>query len=187
MNRIWPFIVASIITAAVTACSGTSQISRQPVAAQDSINQSLKTTPEWFSTKTIQSDSSAIRAYATAIGSDSAAAASKAADRARMLLERSVSDKLEATRARAVKKLGNDSGLADPDFLIALRKADNDIQPLLSTARVAADAVKGQKSMRGFAEVHIDRAALIDHLGNALSGHQQTWTTLVQSEAFSNF
>lgn len=187
MNRILLLLSAVLIGSAIVACSSTSKTASPSASAQDSVAQQSASTPSWFNKEEVTFGSSTISGYATAIDSDSASAVSKAVERATILLRQSVSNRLEAIRTDAVKELGSESGLDRPGFLIALRKADSAVNDVASTGQVNTKAVKGQSSLRGFAEVQVDRAELIKQIGEQLSSHQETWNKLFDSAAFSDF
>ena len=84
--------------------------------------------PSWYQTsRSIQSDDTAYYGYATALAADSAAAAEKAVEQAKAELGTSISNRLESIRNDAVVELGSDSGLDKPRFIIALRKAEDEV------------------------------------------------------------
>lgn len=186
MNRLLLLLSVVITASTFVACSGTSKMSKPSASPQDSVAQGEQS-PAWFNKEEVTYESSTISGYATAIDSDSATAVSKATERATILLRQSVSNRLESVRSNAFKELGSESGLNKPGFLIALRKADSAVDKVANTGQSGTRTVDGQSSFRGFSEVQVDQAALIEKIGKELSAHQETWNKLVNSKAFSSF
>ncbi|HET6528068.1 MAG TPA: hypothetical protein VFG39_04895, partial [Balneolaceae bacterium] len=143
--------------------------------------------PSWYGQQTVVSADSVIYAYATAIDDDSAAAVSKAVAWAESELSSSISYSLEKIRNDALAALGSESGLGEPAFIFALRKVDRVVNDMVSTTNTAVKTVEGYESYRSFAEVKVAKAALIESIAAELEGHEETWNTLVESQAFLDF
>jgi hypothetical protein len=190
MNRFFSALLpVLLIIATFLACSTTSQTANRntTVATQDSVDQRLKSAPTWYKEEGAVFGSSAINSYATAIDSDSASTVSKAVERGTTLLRQAVSNRIETVRSKAMEELGSESGLNKPGFLIALRKADSAVYETVTTQQTGTEPIEGQESVRGFSNIQVDRAELINLMGNQLSSHQESWNALINSEAFANF
>ena len=187
MDRIISFLLVVITASLLAACSTTSKSVESPVGSGDKSQQEMQSTPAWFTKESVSYDTDSISAFGTAIGSDSSTTVSKAEKRAELLLQQSVSDKLEELRSEAVKELGSDAGLDDPGFLIALRKADNAVADIVSTAQAGIEGVQDQQSVRGFAEVSVSKEKLIERIDQRLAAHEKAWANLKSSASFKKF
>lgn len=88
-------------------------------------------------------------------------------------MKRSVSEELETTRKNTIEELGNNSGLADPDFLDAFRKASNKLEEVMTTEQTKSQAVEGHHGVRGFAEFELTKKELGDYIGDQLTSHKK--------------
>ncbi len=132
-------------------------------------------------------DSSAVKAYAGAIGPDAASAEAKASARATTLLKQSVSGRPETVRAEAVQELGMEAGLENADFLIDLRKADSAVDETVSTLQTDTTPVEGHSGVRGLAAVQLSKEELVKQLDQRMSAHEDLWNALKKSGAFEEF
>ena len=143
--------------------------------------------PGWYPQQEFVSNDTELLAYATAIDTDSLASVDKAKSWAVKQLETSVSAKLEEIRSDVVSKQGSESGLDEPQFLMALRKAPRAIEPLVETGKTEVQSVEGFESVRGFAEVSVPKDQLIERIGKRLGAHEKAWNMMRDSDAFNNF
>lgn len=180
------FIFSAIVLIAA-ACSSTSNTTRSPETPHEETVSKDDALPDWFSEESVIYDSSAVQAYAGAIGSNAASAEAKAAARATTLLKQSVSGKLETVRSEAVQELGMEAGLGKADFLIDLRKAGSAVDEMVSTLHTDTMPVEGQNSVRGLAAVQLSKEELVKQLDKRMSAHEDTWNALKQSGAFQEF
>ncbi|SHF42403.1 hypothetical protein SAMN05443144_108140 [Fodinibius roseus] len=180
-------VILTAIVLVAAACSGTSNTTRPPDTPQKETAHKDDALPDWFGEESVMYDSSAVQAYAGAIGPDAASAEAKAAERATTLLKRSISGRLEAVRAEAVQELGMEAGLANADFLVDLRKADGAVDETVTTLQTGTMPVEGQSSMRGLAAVELSKEELIEQLNKRMSAHAETWNAMKQSGAFQEF
>jgi hypothetical protein len=167
----------------ISSCAGTSQTAQKP-------NTTVKKTqeyPSWYPDQKVVSEANRLSAYTSAIDSDSASAVSKAVAWATEELKSAVSDKLESIRSEAVVEKGSDSGLDDPRFLIALRKANKAVEPLVETGQTEVKTTEGYSSYRSFAEVSVPKDKLIERIGKRLAGYEKSWNAMKNSKAFKNF
>lgn len=143
--------------------------------------------PGWYqSSRSVQSDEEAYFGYATAIASDSASSAEKAVEQAKAELKSAISNKLEVIRNEAVVELGSDSGLDSPRFIIALRKAENEVPAVATTEEIEVENIE-DSGYRGFSKVAVDKQALIEELDKAFSANSKAWDAMKKSEAFNQF
>lgn len=183
MSRIFLLSALLILTVTFISCSGTSKVSEQQSSSVD------KGTlyPEWYPQQEFVSEGDRLLSFATAIDSDSASAVNKAVEWAKKELKSGVSDKLEEIRTEAVKEFGGQSGLDEARFLMALRKINKAVDPLIETGNTAVKTVEGYNSVRGFAKVSVPKDKLVDQIEDLLTNHQESWQKIKESEAFKNF
>jgi hypothetical protein len=143
--------------------------------------------PSWYSDKKIVSNETAMHAYVSAIGKDSAKAVSKAVDWGKAELKSYLSDKLENIRSEALVEYGSDSGLDASRFMIALRKADEVVNALAEAGQTKVATINGQSSYRSFVEVSVSKDDLVTRIGRRLAGYEKQWEAMKSSEAFKNF
>ncbi|SMO40601.1 hypothetical protein [Fodinibius sediminis] len=184
MHRYYILILAAVLFA-ISSCSSTSN-TRQPETDESSVTVSETPSPAWFTSETVTFENEAIQAYATAVGSDAATAESKAVSRATILLMRSLSDKLESIRAERAQSAGEASGLGNPEFLIAYRKAAEAAAAKVSTRQTHSKPLEGEGGVRGIANVELSKAQLIEQIGKKLADYPEIWNTLKASPAFQN-
>lgn len=165
------------------SCSAPAEMTEQKNETQKKVSNY----PSWYPQQEFVSDANNFFAYASAIDGDSAASVEKAKSWAVEQLKSSVSDKLEQIRSEAVVELGSESGLDDAKFLMALRKVNNAVDPLVETGNTETMSVEGYESIRGFAEVSVPKDELIKRIGKRLGGHAKAWNALKESKAFSDF
>lgn len=165
------------------SCSGMEETAQQPDREEIEVSQY----PSWYPEQNTVSEKNTLYGYASAIGKDSASSVSKAVSWAESELQSAVSKKLEDIRTEAMKESGSESGLDDPEFLIALRKAENEIGPLVETGNAEVKTVEGYNTHRSFAEIIVSKDQLIERIGDRLADHEKVWNTMKQSKAFENF
>lgn len=164
------------------ACSSTSQTSSNASSSSSSVY------PGWYNAgRSVSSSDSTYMAYATALSADSSEAAGKAVRQARARLKSGIANKLESIRTDAVIELGSDSGLDDPRFILALRKAENAVSTVSEVDHTEVEANEGQRGYRGFVRLAVEKEALIERIGSRLSGYESAWNNMKESEAFSSF
>lgn len=182
MYRIASNFVFILSLGILISCSGTSQTTQNLDSEAN-----IKQYPSWYPDKKVVSSDAKLSAYATAIGEDSDSAVSKAVNWATSELKSSVSNKLENIRSEAIVEYGSDSGLDSPRFLIALRKVDEAVDPLVQTGRTEVKTVEGYSSYLSFAEVTVPKDELIERIGKRLAGYDKAWKTMKDSKAFKTF
>lgn len=183
MHRIVSSIVLLFSCGILLSCSGTGQTTQK----SDSQTMEAQQYPSWYPNQKVVSNKTQLLAYATAVGKDSVSSVSKAIAWAESELKTSVSDRLESIRSEALVEQGSGSGLDDAQFLIALRKVDRAVNPLVETGRTVVKTVEGYSSVRSFAEVSVPKDQLIERIGKRLAGYEQAWNTMKESKAFKNF
>lgn len=173
------------ITALFISCSTTSNTSDSSSTA---ITESgTDRYPSWYSSnRSVESDDTSYFGYATAIDSDSSSSADKAVEQAKSELKSAISNRLETIRNDAVVELGSDSGLDSPRFIIALRKAENEVPSVTNTEEIEVDNREGE-GYRAFSKVSVEKEALIEELDKAFSANSNAWNAMKESEAFSQF
>lgn len=184
MNRIFFSVALFVSLALLISCSGMEQ------AAQESGEEEkveVQQYPAWYADQNVVFDENFISGYATAVDTDSASSVSKAVSWAESELKSSVSSRLEDIRSEALKEADNGSGLDDPQFLIALRKAEEDVGPLVETTNTEVRSIKGYDTYRSFAEIQVPKSKLIERIGERLSGHEEAWNAMKASKAFQSF
>lgn len=167
----------------ISSCAGTSQTTQK----QGPQNTKVQQYPSWYPNQKVVSGDAKLSAYASAIAEDSESAVSKAVAWATEELKSAVSNKLENIRSEAVVEKGSGSGLDETRFLIALRKANRAVEPLVETGQTEAKTVEGYSSYRSFAEVSVPKDQLIQRIGKRLAGYEKAWEVMKNSEAFKNF
>lgn len=183
MRRIVTTAALVISFGLLFSCSGAEEAAQQSGKEEIEVSQY----PSWYPDQNIISEKNTLYGYASAIGKDSASSVSKAVSWAESELQSAVSEKLEDIRTEAVKDSGSESGLEDPEFLIALRKAESEIEPLVETGNAEVKTVKGYDTYRSFAEIMVPKDQLLERIGDRLAGHEKAWNTMKQSKAFENF
>lgn len=166
------------------SCSGSGQMAQQTA---DSQAMEVQKYPGWYPNQNVVNTDTVMYAYATAIAGDSAAAVSKAVSWAESELKSKVSDNLENIRSEALVEYGSESGLDESRFMIALRRADNAVGPLVETGRTEVKTVEGYSSYRSFAEIMVPKDELVERIGKRLAGYEQAWKAMKDSKAFENF
>lgn len=185
MHRIVSFVVIICSLGIILSCSGAANTAQQPASSSKSME--VQKYPSWYPSQKIVSSDTAMHAYATAIGSDSAAAVSKAVSWAKAELKSAVSDRLENIRSEALVEKGSESGLDSSRFMIALRRVDNAVDPLAVTGNTKVKTVEGYDSYRSFAEISVDKDELIRRIGKRLAGYENAWNAMKNSKAFESF
>lgn len=165
------------------SCSGMEETAQQPSQEETEVSQY----PSWYPDQNIVIKKNMLYGYASAIGKDSTSSVSKAVSWAESELQSAISEKLEDIRTEAMKESGSESGLDDPKFLIALRKAENEVSTLVETNNAEVKTVEGYNTHRSFAEISVPKDQLIERIGDRLAGHEQAWNTMKQSKAFESF
>lgn len=165
------------------SCSGTAEMTEKEEPEVEEQAQY----PSWYPQQEFISDDTEFHAYAAAIDADSASAVEKASDWAKEELKSSISDKLENIRSEAITETGTGAGLDEAKFLMALRKADRAVDPLVETGDSDVKRVEGYESVRGFAEVSVPKDELIERIGKRLGGYEKAWNAMKESEAFNDF
>lgn len=183
MRRIVTTTALVISFGLLFSCSGMEEIAQQPGQEENGVSQY----PSWYPDQNNVSEKNRLYGYASAIGKDSTSSVSKAVSWAESELQSAVSEKLEDIRMEAMKESGGESGLDDPEFLIALRKAENEIGPLVETSNAEVKTVEGYDTHRSFAEIMVPKDQLVERIGDRLAGHEKAWNTMKQSKAFENF
>ena len=167
------------------SCSTTSNTSDSSSTA--AVETTADRYPSWYSSnRSVESDDTSYFGYATAIDSDSSVSATKATDQAKAELKSAISNRLETIRNDAVVELGSDSGLDSPRFIIALRKAENEVPSVASTEEVEVENLEGE-GYRAFSKVAVEKEELIEELDRAFSANSKAWNAMKESEAFSQF
>lgn len=167
------------------SCSGTGEVAEQQ--EQEPKVEEKSQYPSWYPQQEFVSDDEQLHAYAAAIDSDSASVVEKATEWAKEGLKSSVSNKLENIRSEAAAETGSGTGLDEGRFLMALRKADRAVDPLVEIGNTEVRRVEGHESVRGFAEVSVPKDELIERIGKRLGGHEKAWNAMKESEAFNDF
>ena len=171
--------------AILTSCAGPATTTQQSQASEQ--QEEVEEYPSWYGSQTVVHSDSHIHAYATAVDDDSAGAVRKAVQWAESEIRSSVSDRLEAIRSEAAVEYGSEYGLDSSRFLIALRKADNAVPPLVRTKNTEVKTVEGYSSKRSFAEISVSKKELIERIGKRLAGYEKAWNAMKESKAFKNF
>jgi len=185
-HKIAGFCSLICITALLVSCSTTSNTTSDSQSTVTTGNSSSQY-PSWYqSSRSVESDDTAYYGYATAIDSDSSSAGEKAMEQAKAELKSAISNRLETIRNDAVVELGSDSGLDSPRFIIALRKAENEVSAVASMEEIEVASLEGQ-GYRAFSKVAVDKEALIEELDKAFSANSNAWNAMKESEAFSRF
>lgn len=182
MYRTFSSIILIFSLGVLLSCSGAGN-TVQPDSDQAGVQQY----PSWYPSQKVISGEEMMFGYATAVGTDSADAVSKAVSWAQSELRSSLSQRLENIRSEAVVELGSESGLDAPRFLIALRKADKAVTDVVETGNTEVKTVEGYSSYRSFAEVQVPKDKLIERIGKRLGGYEKAWTAMKESEAFEDF
>lgn len=182
MYRIVTTIVLIISFGFILSCSGTQKMAEGTDAGEMGVQQY----PAWYPDQKVVSNDNMMRGYATAVGKNSESAVSKAVSWAETELKSSVADKLEEIRLEALEEFGSATGLDSPEFLIALRKATNNVSALMETGKTDVKTVEGYDSYRSFAEVSVLKEKLVEQIGKNLSDYKQAWNTMKKSKAFEN-
>lgn len=183
MQRFTPFIGILLASFLVISCSGTAEMAEQDSSDQPEVSKY----PSWYPQQEFVSEDDHLRAYATAIDTDSASALDKAHSWAVEKLKNSVSDKLESIRSEALQESGNGSGLDEAQFLMALRKAKNAVPVLIEKGNTEVQSVEGYESVRGFAEVIAPKQKLVERIGKRLGAYETAWNAMKESKAFETF
>lgn len=183
MRRIFFVIAVLGLAGTLVSCAGSGEVTQK----QEEPQQEVSNYPSWYPQQEFVSEESELRAYATAIDTDSAASIQKAKAWAVQQLKTSVSDKLEEIRSEALVEQGSETGLDDARFLMALRKVKNAVDPLVTTGKTETQSVEGYQSVRGFAEVSVSKEELIDRIGKRLGGYEKAWNAMKTSKSFGNF
>lgn len=182
MYRIVTSIILIISFGLILSCSGTKKMTQ----GTDSEEVEVQKYPAWYPDQKVVSNDNMMLGYATAVGKNSESAVSKAVSWAETELKSTVSDKLEDIRLKAKEEFGSETGLDRPEFLIALRKATNNISSLMETGKTNVKTVEGYDSYRSFAEVSVLKEKLVEQLGENLSDYKKAWNTMKKSKAFEN-
>lgn len=179
-------VLAAIISILLffASCSGPSDLSQQ---GSGSDMRAAKESPSWYKNQPVVNTGPAMRGYATALSEDSTSSVSKAVSWAESEIKSSLSDKLETIRSAAKTEFGSAYGLDSPRFLIALRKADQAVSPLVEIQRAEVKRVEGHNSYRSFTEVMVPKDALLERIGKQLSGYEKAWKAMKKTKAFKNF
>lgn len=163
------FIVISVITIGVSACSSTetatSPQQSEPVSSAH---------PSWYQMKAFESDSSLFTGFGEAVAADSISAIRNAELQARVNLETGVSEMVEETRT-SISKNGNET-VDSPDFLIMLRNASQTVETKGSVSNKAAEMKDGY--FRGYVSVTISKTEAIKTLRSGFSANQGYWQIL---------
>ncbi|NGP76654.1 hypothetical protein G3570_08420 [Balneolaceae bacterium YR4-1] len=180
------FLTLICFSALLISCSTTSNTSTTSDTSANVTNAESKY-PSWYKTsRAVESDDTSYFGYATAIDSDSSASAEKAKAQAQSELKSAISNRLETIRNDAVVELGSDSGLDSPRFIIALRKAENEVPSVTSTEEIEVECLEGE-GYRAFSKVSVEKESLIEELDKAFSANSRAWNAMKESEAFSQF
>lgn len=145
--------------------------------------------PSWYLTgRSVESNETSYMGYATALAGDSTASVERAVEHAKAELKTAISGKLETIRNDAVVELGSDSGLDRPRFIIALRKAENEVPALAIVEEVTVEKSGEERNgYRSFTKVSIEKEALIEELDKTFSANGKAWRAMKRSEAFEDF
>lgn len=181
------YIIIFSLTLIVSGCSTPEPTAEEP-DEQQSEQEKQPEVPSWYSVKpAFEVDGELFTGYSTALASDSANAAERAVEQARVRVESEVSRRLESVRDDAVSEGGTSSDLNAPQFLLKLRKTETIISKLASESNVEVYDNEEGDGYRGFASAQVDRETLIEEFDKAFSAHRQTWESLRDSEAFEEF
>lgn len=184
-NKLSAFLVCILISTFTLCCSTTSQTTSK--ADDTSPSEAESKYPSWYqSSRSKQSDDDAYYGYATALATDSSDAADKAGQQAKAELKAEISNRLETIRNDALVELGSESGLDNPRFIIALRKAENEVSSVSEIAEISVESNDGN-GYRGFSKVAVDKEALIKELDKEFSANAKAWNAMKDSEAFRQF
>lgn len=143
--------------------------------------------PSWFENETeIVRDSTAVRAYASAVDSDSTVAVDKAEKQARENFISSFSETMEEIRNEAINE-GGESVLSESGFVMALRNAEGALSGIPEIEEAEGEAQEDYKGYRGYVELAVSKDNLTETLETELSSHAEAWESLKSSEAYSDF
>lgn len=159
-------------------CSATESATEpMPVKAKESVF------PEWYIVSEIASDSISFSGYGTAVGSDSLVSIQRAGEKAKLVLESDVSEKLEKVRVDLV-----DNGqefFNEKATILAFRKASDQVSITAETP--VTSSVKRDNNFRGFAEARISKSQFLFTLKSTLTIPDKQWDILNSSALFSGY
>lgn len=184
-NKLGAFLACILISSFALSCSTTSKTASNEGEAKTA--ETASKYPSWYeSSRSIQSDEDTYFGYATALAADSSLAAEKAVRQAKVELKTAISNRLEAIRNDALVEMGSESGLDNTRFIIALRKAEDEVASVAEMAEVSVESNDGN-GYRGFSKVTVDKEALIEALDREFSANAKAWNAMKESDAFSQF
>ena len=187
MNNIIARILILILCIGTFACSTSSKSAQNSVPKNNDQIQKGKKDDEWFPDEGVKIEDDTLNVYATAIGTDSADATTRAINRASLLMEKVISGRLENIRSESAKKLGSESGLAEPEFLFAFREAADVVSTLVETGNKKIREIPNGDGIQGLARAHLSKQQLIEQLDEQLISYQQEWDAIKDSKAFLKF
>ena len=180
---VWTIFLTAVLF--IFGCSSTSTVSeKEKEVTSPSVNSVY---PNWYnSSQRVSSSASSYQGFGSAVAADSLGALSQATERANNNLESGISAKLESIRSEALVKLGSDSGLGSPRFIVVLRKAENEVSDISEAKSVVVEQ-NDPNGFKAFVKVVADKSELIDELDRRFSGYAKAWNAMKNSEAFSDF
>lgn len=181
------FAALSISLAACSAATEQLASNDEEDESQEESEESTSPYPSWFTNDTeISSDSTSFYAYGSAIDSDSTQSISKSETQAREQFAAGISDKMEELRNEAVNDEGDDSALAEPSFIMALRNAEQEISEVPQVEEAEGEPREDVKGYRGFVELTVSKEEITGAFDEELSSHSEAWEQLKSSEAYSD-
>lgn len=184
-NKLSAFLLLILVSSFMISCSTTSQTASTD--AGEPTTEPAGKYPSWYqNSRSIQSDDTAYYGYATALAADSAVAAEKAMEQAKAELKTAISNRLESIRNDAVVELGSDSGLDNPRFIIALRKAEDEVTSVAGVKEIEVES-NIDSGFRSFSKVYVNKETLIEELDGRFSANANAWNAMKESRAFGKF
>ncbi|MDX1670910.1 MAG: hypothetical protein R3211_01110 [Balneolaceae bacterium] len=161
-------------------CSSSGNVQSSQGEAEPEVG---KMAPPWYRTSpAVSKDHMIYSSHATALGSDSTSAISKAEAGAIAVMERALSEKLESIRQKAARQQ-SDAGLGKSAFILDLRSAEARISSISRTGNTGV--IPASDGYRGFAEVQVNRSDLITLIESALDEHTAAWKAMQSNPAFA--
>lgn len=159
------------------ACSSTQEVAQNTTTEEPMVESPY---PDWYTQNSFVADSLSFHGFGMAISGDSVVAMANAELQARAQLETGVSDLVEDIR-ESLEEAGNTT-VSEPEFIIALRKAHQQVQTAANEA--GQEAIQEEASFfKGYARVSISKTELTDLLESNLPSNY--WDIVKSSPEFS--
>ena len=186
-NNIIARILILILCMGTAACSTSSKSAQSSVHENSNQIQKGKKDHGWFPDEGVKMEGDTLGVYATAVGTDSADATIQAVNRAALLMEKVISERMENIRSETAKELGSELGLAEPEFLFAFREASDVVSTLVEAGEKEVRKIPNGNGMQGLARAYLSKQQLIEQLDEQLISYQQEWDAIKDSKAFLKF